>query len=97
MLARRLGGPHRIQQLGNLPAADDRQVLNVLEIGRHCLGDARANPVVGGITRHVGEREDGDAPLTRLDLRCPQPLVDSLTSSRRATWRRSMWSSRADW
>jgi hypothetical protein len=74
MFARPLGRSHRVQQLGDLPAADDGQVREVLEIGRDGFGNTGTDPVIGCVTRHVGERKDGDAPLTRFDPRCPHSL-----------------------
>ena len=53
------------QRVEHALAADDREALHVLEIGGHRLGDARADPLVGGLARDVGERDDGDGVFRR--------------------------------
>src|SRR5204862_527793 len=43
------------QRVVDARAADNREAVDVLEIGAHRFGDAGPNPVVGGLARDVGE------------------------------------------
>ena len=54
--------------LEDLRATNHAHVAHVLQVGRDRFRDPGADPVVGRIPGHVGERQDGDGALARLHV-----------------------------